>query len=78
MTRYLIDLAERTAATYVAAFLGLLLADGFDMLSLSALKAAAVAAIPAALSVVKGALATLVGDRGSAAVLPSSSGSVST
>ncbi len=68
--RFWLDVAERTAATYVVAFLGLLLADGMDLTSMSAVRAAGVAALPAALTVVKGAVATLVGDRGSAAVLP--------
>lgn len=70
MHRYLLDLAERTLATYVVAFLGLLLAGGLDMLSLGSVRAAAVAAIPAALAVIKGAVAKLVGDRDSAALLP--------
>lgn len=53
---FLIDVGERTAATYVQAFCGLLLADATHLLSLGTLKAAAVAALPAALAVVKGAL----------------------
>lgn len=59
-------LFELTAATWALVFLGLLLATGFDLTDLSALKAAAVAAIPAALQVVYGALATFVGDTKSA------------
>jgi len=46
MKKLLIDLAERTAATYAVTFLGLLVADGFDLTSVSALRASAVAAIP--------------------------------
>ncbi|MFB7470490.1 holin [Kitasatospora sp. NPDC056184] len=69
MRKFIIDLTERTAATYASAFLGLLLADTFDLTSIGALKAAAVAALPAALSVLKGALATRVGDPASAALL---------
>ncbi|MBO1414256.1 holin [Streptomyces sp. FH025] len=69
MRKFTIDLAERTVATYAAAFLGLLLANGFDLTSITALKAAAVAALPAALTVVKGAVATFVGDPKSAALL---------
>ncbi|MFJ9446697.1 holin [Kitasatospora sp. NPDC101235] len=69
MRKFILDLVERTVATYAAAFLGLLLADKFDLTSMSALKAAAVAALPAALSVVKGAVATRVGDPASAALL---------
>lgn len=70
MPRFLLDLAERTGATYAFALLGLLLADGFDLTSVGALKSAAVAAIPAALSVLKGFLAATVGDPNSAALLP--------
>jgi hypothetical protein len=40
----------------------LLLADGFDYTNVSAVKAAGLAAIPAALSVIKGFLARAVGD----------------
>ncbi|MFJ6621321.1 holin [Kitasatospora sp. NPDC091335] len=69
MAKLIIDLVERTVATYAAAFLGLLLADGFDLTSISALKAAALAALPAALTVVKGAVASRVGDPQSAALL---------
>jgi hypothetical protein len=70
MRTYLADLAERTLATYAAAFVGLLLAGGVDLTSLSAWQAAAVAALPAAVTVVKGAAGTLIGDRSSAAWLP--------
>ncbi|MEV8323325.1 holin [Kitasatospora sp. NPDC056731] len=69
MRKFIIDLAERTAATYAVAFLGLLLADGFNLTSIGAFKAAAVAALPAALAVVKGVAATFVGDPNSAALL---------
>ncbi|WP_224274105.1 holin [Streptomyces sp. LS1784] len=69
MPRFILDLAERTAATYAVAFLGLLLADGFDLTSVGALRAAAVAALPAALTVLKGAISTFVGDPNSAALL---------
>lgn len=61
-TKYLRDLAERTVAAYALALVGLLLAAGFDYTDMSALKAAALASIPAALQVVYGALAGLVGD----------------
>lgn len=59
-------LAETTVASWALAFVGLLLADGFDLTDLSALKAAALAAVPAALTVVYGALASFVGDPKSA------------
>ncbi|PSJ29362.1 hypothetical protein B7P34_07635 [Streptosporangium nondiastaticum] len=71
--KVLLDILERTAAAYVTTFLGLLLADGFDLTDVSALKAAAVAALPAALSVIKGAIGTRFGDKGSAAWLPGGS-----
>ncbi|WP_406056211.1 holin [Streptomyces sp. NBC_01077] len=63
MSRLLLDTVERTVGTYAVTFLGLLLADGFDLTSLGALKAAAIASVPAALSVVKAALGTLIGDK---------------
>lgn len=55
-------LVELTAASWALAFVGLLLADGFDLTDLSALKAAGLAAVPAGLQVVYGALAAFVGD----------------
>lgn len=55
------DVAERTVATWVQAFVGLLLAGWTtDTVDLSLIQSAAVAAIPAALAVVKGALAASV------------------
>jgi hypothetical protein len=74
MNRFLLDLAERVGATYAVAFLGLLLADGFDLTSVGALRAAAVAALPAALSVLKGVVGSFVGDPNSAALLPRQGG----
>ncbi|MEV5510310.1 holin [Streptomyces orinoci] len=68
--KVLIDIAERTIAAYVTTFLGLILADGFNLTSVSALKAAAIAALPAALSVIKGAIGRYIGDKDSAAWLP--------
>lgn len=68
--RFVADLAERTVATYVQAALGLLLADSTGMISISGVKAAAVAAIPAALAVVKAALAGSVLSSGTASALP--------
>lgn len=68
--RFFADLAERTVATYVVAFLGLLLADGVDLTNMALVKAAAVAAIPAGLTVVKAAVGSLIGDSATAAWLP--------
>lgn len=59
--KYTKSLLELVLATYAFTFLGLLLADGFDLTSISAVKAAAVASVPSALSVVYGALARFVG-----------------
>lgn len=64
--KYAKSLAELVLATYAFTFLGLLLADGFDLTSISAVKAAAVASVPSALSVVYGALARIVGNFNSA------------
>lgn len=56
------DLTERTAAAWALAFVGLMLASGFDLTDISAVKAAGLAAVPAGLQVVYGALARFVGD----------------
>lgn len=61
-TNALKDLAERTVAAWALAFLGLLLASGFDYTDVGALKAAGLAAVPAALQIVYSFLASLVGD----------------
>lgn len=70
MSRLILDTIERTAAAYVTTFLGLLLADGFDLTNLTAVKAAALAAIPAALSVVKAAVGALIGDQTTVGWMP--------
>ena len=66
---FLIDLAERTVSAYVVAVVSLLLTA--DLTNVDAVKAAALAAIPAALVVVKGAAALFVGNPDSAGLLPS-------
>ncbi|MFJ9443259.1 hypothetical protein ACIRRH_15515 [Kitasatospora sp. NPDC101235] len=68
MPRLVIDLAERTAATYLEAAIGLLLVGGIT--GLSSLQSAAVAAVPAGLTVVKGALGSFLGRADTAALLP--------
>lgn len=68
--RYSLDVVERTFATYVVTLLGLLLAAGFDFTDMGAVKAAGLASIPAALTVIKAAIATAIGDPGTAALLP--------
>jgi hypothetical protein len=67
----LADIAERAVLTYAEAFLGLLLAAGTtSIVDLSTLQSAAVAAIPAGLAIVKGAIGTLLGRAGTASWLP--------
>ncbi|MQT05436.1 N-acetylmuramoyl-L-alanine amidase [Streptomyces jumonjinensis] len=67
----LADVAERTIATYVQSMLGLLAAASTtDILSLSVWESASVAAVPAALSVLKSCLGTVLGRRGTASWLP--------
>lgn len=69
--RFIRDLVERVGSTYLQAFLGLLLASGFGVdgvLDLSVLRRAAIAAIPAALSLIKGLVARTVGDKESASL----------
>lgn len=68
MRKFLLDLVERTAATYLETFVGLLLVGG--VVDLSTAKAAAVAAVPAGLAVVKSALSAFVGRPGTASALP--------
>lgn len=72
MGKFMLDVLERTLGTYVAAFVGLLLANGLDALSIDTAKAAAVAAIPAAVTVAKAAVGKLIGDPKTAAWLPAS------
>ena len=67
--KYFKSLAELTGLTYVVTFLGTITATGFDIFELAAVKAAAGSAIPAALVVVYGALAKLLGNRQSALVV---------
>lgn len=64
--KYLKSLIELVAVTYGTAFLGLVLANDFDLTDIGALKAAATASLPAALAVVYGALARLKGNYDSA------------
>lgn len=52
---FLADLAERAIATYIQVLIGLLIVSGVT--DFTAVKAAAIAAIPAALSVVKSVIA---------------------
>ena len=63
------DMAERALATFVQAFLAIIIAS--ETLNVSTLKAAMVAGIAAVLSAVKSALATKVGNPSSASLAPS-------
>ncbi|WP_406354288.1 hypothetical protein [Streptomyces sp. NBC_00658] len=77
--KLLADIAERTVLTYGEAFLGLLLATGTtDIVNLSTLESAAIAAIPAGLAVAKGAVGTLLGRTGTASWLPARTDPAST
>jgi len=61
----LVDVCERAVFTYVQSVVGLVLASGLtDMGGLSTIKMAAVGGLPAALSIVKGYMASVlpVGD----------------
>jgi hypothetical protein len=64
------DVLERALSTYVQSVLGLMAASGMTDLSLSTMKMVAVSAAPAALSIIKGYVASVlpVGDK-SASVL---------
>ncbi|MGW7542134.1 holin [Streptomyces sp. NPDC054770] len=77
--KLLADIAERAVLTYVESFLGLLLASGAtNVVTLSALESAAIAAIPAGLAVAKGAVGSLLGRAGTASWLPADSDPAST
>lgn len=67
---FYVDLLLRTVRTYVAVFLGLLVAVPVFRLDIGIAAAAATGALPAALAVLKAALAQRIGDPGTAAVLP--------
>lgn len=70
-TKFWRDLAERAVATYVEALIGLLLASATfaeGTIDLSVIQTAIVAAIPAALSVIKSSLAPLRGNTDSASL----------
>lgn len=70
---FLPDLVERVVFTYLESFLGLVIASAFvdsGKLNMGAVTAAAVSALPAALSLLKGLIASQIGDTGTAAALP--------
>lgn len=63
---YLKSLLELALLTFGVTFLGLVTADGFELLDLGAVKAAATASLPAALAVVYGSLVRVLGNFNSA------------
>ncbi len=63
------DIAERAVMTFAQAFLA-----AFVVADLSTVKTAALAGAAAALAVIKGAIASKVGEAGTAALLPSAEG----
>jgi mannose/fructose/N-acetylgalactosamine-specific phosphotransferase system component IIC len=67
--KYLKSLVELVVLTYATSFLGLLMADGFDLTNVSSLKVAGISALPAALAVLYGALSKLLGNSDSAVVV---------
>jgi hypothetical protein len=73
-----LDLGERTVMTYLQAVLGLLLADTTGLISVGSLRAAAVAALPAALAAVKSAFALCLGSSGTASLVPPLGGPATT
>ncbi|WP_405999395.1 hypothetical protein [Streptomyces sp. NBC_00829] len=77
--KLLADITERAVLTYLESFLGLLLAAGTtNVITVSALESAGIAAIPAGLAVVKGAVGSLLGRPGTASWLPAKSDPAST
>lgn len=67
----LADIAERTAMTYAQSFLGLLLTSSLTgLLDIDTWTSAAVSAVPAALSALKGTLGTVLGRSGTGSWLP--------
>jgi hypothetical protein len=71
--RLALDIAERAAMTALQAFLAVLLANAAGMTDMATVRAAGLAALAAALSVVKSALASHIGDD-TAALLPARDG----
>lgn len=66
------DIAERALMTFVQAFLSVwIVSDWADLGDVDLAKKAAVAGLAAALAVLKGAVASRIGDKSSAALYPS-------
>jgi hypothetical protein len=63
--KFWVDAVERVVATYVEVFLGLIIGSAFvdsGKLNMGAITAAGIAALPAALSLVKALVASRLGD----------------
>ena len=58
MKAWFIDTIERVAFTFAETFIALMLAAGTDWLNLSAIRAAGIGALAAALAVIKAAIAS--------------------
>ncbi|MDI3421746.1 hypothetical protein [Streptomyces luteolus] len=71
MSQTLADAAERTLATYMQTFLGLIAAtQATDLVNLSTWQSATVYALPAALAALKSALGAVLGHWGTGSGLP--------
>jgi hypothetical protein len=70
--KFWVDAVERVVATYVETFLGLMIGSAFvdsGKLNMGAVTAAAVAALPAALSLIKALVASRLGDPATASLV---------
>ncbi len=67
--RWLTDVGERTVATFLEAFIGLLILSEWGELNFKVVTSMAGAALISALAVAKGALAQLRGDQDSAGLI---------
>jgi hypothetical protein len=70
--KYWVDVTERVIATYLEAFLGLMIGSAFvdsGKLNMGAVAAAGIAALPAALSLIKALVASRLGDPASASLV---------
>jgi hypothetical protein len=66
MKKYLLSLAEQALGAYLSTFIGLVLTNWSGEISMDTITAAAVAAVPAALIVIKSAIARYIGNPESA------------
>lgn len=67
--KYVLDLVERMAFTWVAAFVATLVAPEVMTLNVDTLQAAALAGVAAVVTLVKGLLAKSVGSKDSAGIV---------